>query len=134
MDMKTHWEEIYTTKDFEETSWYQSRPENSLTIIESLGLSRNATIIDVGGGNSYLVDHLLDIGYKNLSVLDISATALQDAKNRIGENSGKVEWIEVILQSFLPKIVSRSGMIGRLSIFLLQINKWMNTNPILKPH
>lgn len=132
--MKTHWEEIYTTKDFEETSWYQSRPENSLTIIESLGLSRNATIIDVGGGNSYLVDHLLDIGYKNLSVLDISATALQDAKNRIGENSGKVEWIEVILQSFLPKIVSRSGMIGRLSIFLLQINKWMITNPILKPH
>lgn len=90
---KDHWEKIYSSKDFKETSWYQKKPEAALNIIESLRLSRQARIIDVGGGDSYLVDNLLALGYENLSVLDISEVAIKKAKNRIGENAAKVDWI-----------------------------------------
>lgn len=92
-DKKEHWEKIYTTKEFKETSWFQKKPVVSLDIIESLGLSREARIIDIGGGDSYLVDNLLDLGYKNLNVLDISEVAIEKAKTRIGEKAGKVIWI-----------------------------------------
>lgn len=92
-DKKEHWEKIYTTKEFKETSWFQKKPVVSLDIIESLGLSREARIIDIGGGDSYLVDNLLDLGYKNLNVLDISQVAIEKAKTRIGEKAGKVIWI-----------------------------------------
>jgi len=92
-DLKSHWEKIYSEKEFEETSWFQKKPEYSLRIIRSLGLSKKAAILDVGGGNSYLVDHLLDLGYENLSVLDISEQALEKAKTRLGENSEYVNWI-----------------------------------------
>ena len=92
-DTKDHWEKIYTTKEFKETSWFQAKPEVSLNIIESLGLSRKAEIIDVGGGNSYLVDNLLGLGYENLSVLDISEVAMDKARKRTGENAAKVNWI-----------------------------------------
>lgn len=91
-DRKEHWEKIYNTKDFEETSWYQEKPETSLNIIESLGLSRDASIIDVGGGNSHLVDHLLKLGYKSLSVLDISEKAIKKARERLGEKAEEVNW------------------------------------------
>lgn len=92
-NLKEHWEKIYASKNFEETSWYQSRPEASLNLIESLGLARDAEIIDVGGGNSYLVDNLLELGYTNLNVLDISEKAIEKAKERLGEKSDKVNWI-----------------------------------------
>ncbi|APG59814.1 class I SAM-dependent methyltransferase [Christiangramia salexigens] len=92
-DLKTHWEKIYDSKEFEETSWYQKKPQASLNIIESLGLSREAEIIDIGGGDSFLVDYLLELGYKNLSVLDISGKAIHRAKNRLGANSSEVNWI-----------------------------------------
>ena len=92
-DLKSHWEKIYSEKEFEETSWFQKKPEYSLRIIRSLGLSKKAAILDVGGGNSYLVDHLLDLGYENLSVLDISEKSLEKAKTRLGENSEYVNWI-----------------------------------------
>ncbi|MCB7479862.1 class I SAM-dependent methyltransferase [Christiangramia sediminis] len=92
-DLKSHWENIYSTKEFEETSWFQEKPETSLKIIQSLGLSKKAQIIDIGGGNSFLVDHLLKLGYKNISVLDISEMALEKAKERLGEKSEQVNWI-----------------------------------------
>tara|TARA_B100000929_G_C15477627_1_gene410053 strand:+ start:816 stop:1430 length:615 start_codon:yes stop_codon:yes gene_type:complete len=92
-DLKSHWEKIYSEKEFEETSWFQQKPENSLNIIRSLGLSKKAHILDVGGGNSYLVDHLLDLGYENLSVLDISEKSLKKAKTRLGVKSENVNWI-----------------------------------------
>lgn len=102
MDLKEHWEKIYNTRQFEETSWYQPKPEHSLEIIRSLGLSPQANIIDIGGGNSFLADHLLELGYKNIHVLDISAKALQDSQNRLGEKAEKINWIESDITNFKP--------------------------------
>lgn len=92
-DPKSHWENIYSEKEFGDTSWFQEKPEISLNIIQSLGLSKKARILDVGGGDSYLGDHLLELGYKNISVLDISETAIEKAKERLGEKSEQVNWI-----------------------------------------
>lgn len=91
--LKSHWEHIYSNKEFEETSWFQEKPETSINIIESLGMSRNASVIDIGGGDSHLVDHLLELGYKNLSVLDISEKAILKAKDRLGEAADEVNWM-----------------------------------------
>lgn len=99
-DLKEHWENIYSKKKFEETSWYQSKPETSLNIIESLGLARDSAIIDVGGGNSYLVDHLLELEYSNVSILDISGKALQSSRTRLGEKAKNVTWIESDITKF----------------------------------
>lgn len=93
MDRNKHWEEIYQNKKLNEVSWYQPKPETSLQLIESFGLGKSAKIIDVGGGDSLLVDHLLAEGYENLTVLDISSKAIERAKKRLGENAYKVNWI-----------------------------------------
>ena len=66
-DRKKHWENIYTTKDLKEVSWYQPTPRTSLDFISKYNLSKAAKIIDVGGGDSFLVDHLLDLGYENIT-------------------------------------------------------------------
>ena len=79
MENKTHWEHIYHTKDTAQVSWYQLHPRLSLQYIQNTGVSKTAHIIDVGGGASTLVDHLLDDGFQHVSVLDISAAALQIA-------------------------------------------------------
>lgn len=92
-DLKTHWEKIYSSKNFEDTSWYQERPETSLTLIETLNLAHDAEVIDVGGGDSFLVDNLLKLGYSNLSVLDISKNAIERAKKRLAEKAERVNWI-----------------------------------------
>lgn len=101
-DLKSHWENIYSEKEFRETSWYQGKPETSLEIIEALNLSKDAEIIDVGGGDSYLVDNLLHLGYTNLNVLDISVNAIERAKDRIGEISKEVKWIVSDASEFTP--------------------------------
>ena len=92
-DRKKHWENIYETKSLNEVSWYQPRPETSLEFITSNQLPLDAKIIDIGGGDSFLVDHLLELGYINISVLDISEKAIERAKKRLGENATKVNWI-----------------------------------------
>lgn len=92
-DLKSHWEHIYQTKKLEEVSWYQPKPITSLKYIEALNLSKDAKILDVGGGDSFLVDSLLNLGYNNISVLDISEKALLRAKRRLGEDADKVNWI-----------------------------------------
>lgn len=92
-DLKEHWEKIYTSKKFEEASWYQETPETSLNLIETLNLSHDARIIDIGGGDSHLCDHLLKLGYSHVSVLDISKNAIERAKKRLGEKAGKINWI-----------------------------------------
>lgn len=101
-DRKQHWENIYQTKQLEEVSWYQSKPETSLNFIRQFELPLTARIIDVGGGDSLLVDYLLDMGYRDVTVLDISAEALERAKQRLGERARMVKWIEADVASFRP--------------------------------
>jgi len=92
-DRKTHWERLYQSKQQHEVGWYQPKPETSLDFLDQLNLSLDAKIIDIGGGDSYLVDNLIDLGYQDITVLDISETALEKAKIRLGARSKAVKWI-----------------------------------------
>jgi ubiquinone/menaquinone biosynthesis C-methylase UbiE len=95
MDAQHHWETIYRTKAADAVSWYRPHLEISLKLIERAAASRSASIIDVGGGESTLVDDLLKRGFQNLAVLDISATALDVTKGRLGQAlANRVTWIE----------------------------------------
>lgn len=100
---KHHWEEIYTSRQTHEVSWTQEVPATSLGFIRSFNLPKSARIIDIGGGDSRLVDHLLDRGYRNISVLDISARALERAKKRLGEKASMVKWIVSDINQFEPE-------------------------------
>lgn len=82
-DRKNHWETVYKTKNPDEVSWTQNVPQTSLNFIHSFGLDKTSTIIDVGGGDSKLVDFLLDEGFENITVLDISGKAIERAKKMI---------------------------------------------------
>jgi SAM-dependent methyltransferase len=99
---KSRWEHIYTTKQLHEVSWFQPIPETSLNFITKLCPNKLAKIIDVGGGDSYLVDHLLELGYQDLSVLDISEAAITRAKHRLGEKADRVTWIVADIATFKP--------------------------------
>ena len=102
LDRKKHWENIYQTKDLKDVSWYQPTPATSLDFLKQFNIPTTAKIIDVGGGDSFLVDHLLDLGYTDLTVLDISASALDRAKQRLGDRSKKVKWIVADAANFKP--------------------------------
>ncbi|EAR00021.1 class I SAM-dependent methyltransferase [Maribacter sp. HTCC2170] len=93
LDRKKHWETVYETKNPKQVSWTQEIPKTSLDFIHSFGLNKTSKIIDIGGGDSKLVDHLLDEGFENITVLDISAKSLEKVKNRLGEKANKVNWI-----------------------------------------
>ncbi len=97
-----HWETIYQTKLPDEVSWTQKIPQTSLQLIVATGVDKHEPIIDVGGGDSNLVDYLLEAGYTNVSVLDISASALERAKKRLGDNAKKVNWIVSDITLFNP--------------------------------
>ena len=99
---KDHWENIYASKSMQEVSWYQEVPSTSLDIIAELELSKDASIIDVGGGDSFLVDGLLKLGYTNISVLDISSNAIEKAKERLGDLAINVKWIVSDITEFIP--------------------------------
>ncbi len=101
-DRKTHWDNVFRSKSPEEVSWTQEVPETSLQIIHQLKLPKTAQLIDVGGGDSKLVDHLLDEGFINLSVLDISGEALDKAKYRLGARASQVKWIVSDILNFNP--------------------------------
>ena len=88
MERQEHWENIYSTKPVDGVSWYRDHLGPSLELIESARLKPDARIIDVGGGASTLVDDLLDRGFANVTVLDISAAALDKAKERLGDRAG----------------------------------------------
>jgi 2-polyprenyl-3-methyl-5-hydroxy-6-metoxy-1,4-benzoquinol methylase len=101
-DRKKHWENIYQTKEFKEVSWYQQTPITSLDFLKQFNIPTTAKIIDVGGGDSFLVDHLLDIGYQNITVLDVSEAALDRAKQRLGDHAAAVKWIVADAATFKP--------------------------------
>ncbi len=93
MDPKLHWEKVYQGKRPSEVSWYRPHLEVSLGLIVGAAPNRDAQIIDVGGGESTLVDDVLARGYRNVSVLDISSTALHVAQGRLGADADKVSWL-----------------------------------------
>jgi SAM-dependent methyltransferase len=100
--LKQHWENIYRTKQPNEVSWTEEVPTVSLGFIHQFNLPKDAKIIDIGGGDSKLVDHLLAEGYSNVSVLDISAAAIDRAKKRLGEKATSVKWFETDILEFKP--------------------------------
>ena len=104
MDIKNHWEQIYETKVPTQVSWYQEHAQYSLQFIRNTQVPKTGHIIDIGGGVSTLVDDLLVTGYQNISVLDVSEHALQLARQRLGAQVNKINWIEAdITQAQLPE-------------------------------
>lgn len=101
-DRKKHWENIYQTKELKEVSWFQPTPETSLDFFKQFNVPTTAKVIDIGGGDSFLVDHLLDLGYQDISVLDISVSAIEKAKQRLGEKAKNVKWIVADAVTFKP--------------------------------
>lgn len=94
VNTKNHWEKVYQTKPVTSVSWFQEHAERSLELIKSIGATRESEIIDVGAGASTLVDDLIRDGYRNISVLDLSAKALAVARDRLGRQADVVKWIE----------------------------------------
>lgn len=92
-DRESHWNGVYATRGANEVSWYQARPETSLSLIERLGIGPDDAVIDVGGGASTFVDHLVDREFGNVTVLDISAAALGAAQRRLGARAARVNWL-----------------------------------------
>ena len=104
MDKTTqnHWDTVYETKNPDQVSWTQEVPKTSLDFIHSFGLTKTAKIIDIGGGDSKLADYLLDEGFENITVLDISAKALDKAKQRLGDKAHKINWVVTDITEFQP--------------------------------
>ncbi|WP_306349903.1 class I SAM-dependent methyltransferase [Flavobacterium sp. '19STA2R22 D10 B1'] len=99
---KNHWETVYETKNSNEVSWTQEVPKTSLDFIKSFDLTKKSKIIDIGGGDSKLVDFLIEEGFENITVLDISAKAIEKAKVRLGVNAEKVNWVVSDITEFEP--------------------------------
>ena len=104
MQPKDHWEKVYTSKNVTEVSWFQEHAKLSLKLIKDAVIPTSASIIDVGGGASTLVDDLLDNSYSNLSILDLSAAALSVARERLGQKAEQVAWLEAnVLEAEFPE-------------------------------
>ena len=101
---KEHWENIYRSKSEQEVSWFQEYPKTSMEFIELFKLPVTANIIDIGGGDSHFVDALLEKGYQNIWVLDISANAIERARKRLGNKASKVHWIVSDITEFVPDV------------------------------
>jgi SAM-dependent methyltransferase len=104
MQLQEHWDKVYETKIENELSWFQPYPQTSMEFVERFNLPKDASIIDIGGGDSRFVDVLLDNGYKNIYVLDISARAIERAKQRLGAKAAQVHWIISDVAEFKPPI------------------------------
>ena len=104
MNYKSHWENVYKTKNTQKVSWFQTVPQTSINFLSEFNLSKESNIIDVGGGDSLFVDYLVDNGYTNIFVLDISEESLNRAKERLRDKSKKVNWIASDITSFSSDI------------------------------
>lgn len=103
MSNKEHWENVFATKQETEVSWYQKNPKTSLDFFKDNAIPKDAKIIDIGGGDSYLIDTLLEMGYTNLYLLDISENAIHRIKKRLGEKASQVTFIVSDILDFKPE-------------------------------
>ena len=101
--LKKHWENVYQNKTPEQVSWTQKFPKTSLDLIAQFDVDSSGKIIDIGGGDSHLVDFLIDEGYENISVLDISSKAIERAKDRLGDKGQNIHWITSNILDFMPE-------------------------------
>ena len=101
---KEHWEKIYENKQEEELSWFQPYPKTSMEFLELFNLPLTAKIIDIGGGSSHFADVLLERGYTNIWVLDISELAIASAKKRLGEKAIRINWVVEDITAFNPPV------------------------------
>lgn len=99
MEARAHWEQIYQLKASEEVSWFESTPRGSLELIEEAGVDRDAPVIDVGGGASRLAGELIDRGYTDVTVADISSGALARARAELGDRAERIAWVEADVRS-----------------------------------
>jgi len=104
MSKKLHWESIYNDKSPEQVSWTQKTPTTSISFFDDLNINKQAPIIDVGGGESRFVDYLIEKGFEDISVLDISENAINKTKKRLGVLSEKITWIISDINDFEPNI------------------------------
>lgn len=100
---KQHWENVFSTKQENEVSWYQPKPQTSIDFFTENNISKEAKIIDIGGGDSYLIDNLIELGYQNLFLLDISANAIERIKNRLGAKAENITFIVSDVLEFQPE-------------------------------
>ncbi|MCG3164544.1 MAG: hypothetical protein POELPBGB_00298 [Bacteroidia bacterium] len=103
-DTKQHWENVFATKAETDFSWFQPYPKTSVEFLELFNLPLTANIIDVGGGDSHFIDALLEKGYQNIYLLDISANAIERVKKRLGETANKIHFIHSDVTEFKPEI------------------------------
>ena len=101
--LKKHWENVYQNKTPEQVSWTQKFPKTSLDLIAQFDVDLSGKIIDVGGGDGHLVDFLIDEGYENISVLDISSKAIERAKDRLADKGQNIHWITSNILDFMPE-------------------------------
>ena len=102
INKKQHWENVFATKKETEVSWYQEKPETSLQFFERNNIPKNANILEIGGGDSYLIDNLLEQGYESLTLLDISENAIERIKKRLGKKAEKVNFVVSDILDFSP--------------------------------
>jgi trans-aconitate methyltransferase len=100
---RAHWDSVHSDKSFTDVSWYQETPDKSLELIAATGIAYSDAIIDAGGGVSTLVDHLLERGYSDLTILDISANALQQARDRLAGHASQINWLVDDVTRFSPE-------------------------------
>lgn len=98
-----HWQTVYQQKPFEQVSWFETEPQLSRALIKAVDLQKSAAIIDVGGGDALLAEHLIDAGYTDVTVLDISQAAIDRAKQRLHDKADRISWIVADLNDFVPE-------------------------------
>ena len=102
-DRRSHWERVYATKAETEVSWFEADPTPSLEALERAGADRRSAVIDIGGGASRLVDRLIQGGYEDVTVLDVSAAAIAAARARLGELAERARWIVADATTWTPE-------------------------------
>lgn len=103
-DSRQHWDSVYQNKREEELSWFQRYPKTSMEFVDLFRLPPDAHVIDIGGGDSHFVDALLEKGFRNVWVLDISTQAIERAKERLGPRAALVRWVVSDITEFQPPV------------------------------